>query len=235
MKGNLRWLGLILGIWAFAGVFAWLAVLNIPRATCDPTGVSHDYDLVVTHVGADGGDASLRTVEMAIRVSGEDFHMVIYPDDEEREEEYVARDGEHYQKRPGEEWKSREPGPTNIGFIWWLMDNRSYYLGLPSEHVLCAIEGENFRLGPLQFEKTLGPESVWGSDWQSYDFIAPAVAVEVPTTEASWRYWSTIKGHIYRSHQEFKWGDEEWERVEITTDIYDVGDPNVITAPELPQ
>ena len=227
-------MGLVLGIWAFAGVFAWLAVQNIPRTTCDPAEVSHDYDLVITHVATDGGDPPLRTTEMAISVSGEDFHMVLYPDDEERKEEYIVEDGEHYQKRPGEEWKSREPGQINIGFIWWLIDNRPYYLGLPSEHVLCAIEGENFRLGPLRFEETLGPDYVLGPDRQSYDFIDPAFAAEVPATEASWRYWSAIKGHIYRSHQLFVWGDEEWEMVEITTDIHNVGDPNMITAPELP-
>ncbi len=227
-------MGLILGIWAFAGVFAWLAWLNIPRTTCDPAEVSNDYELVVTHVATDGGDPPLRTAEMAIRVSGEDFHVVFYPDDEERKEEYIVQDGEHYQQRPGEGWRSREPGPINIGFIRWLIDNRPDYLGLPSEHVLCAIEGEDFKLGPLRFEETLGSEYVWGFDWQSDDYIAPAVADEVPATEASWRYWSTMDGHIYRSHQLFVWGDEEWERVEVTTDIYNVGEPNAITAPELP-
>ena len=223
---------LILGIWAFAGVFAWIAIQNIPRTTCEQTEDEQDYDLFITHVATEGSFPPLITSNLDVRVSGEDFHAIITREGADEGEEHIAKEGEHYEKKVGEDWKRIEQTPTNIGFIWYLIDSRPYYTQMPSEHVLCPVEGEDFRINKMSFGETLGPEFSWGHDWENNPWIDPAHAAAVPDTEARWEYWPTIDGHIYKSFQSFKTvGGEDWERMEITTEVSNVGEPNVITAP----
>ena len=232
MNGKLRVLGLLLGIWAFTGVAAWLALQNIPRTTCEQTEDEQDYDLLITHVAPEYGEPPLITTNMDVRVSGEDFHAIITTEDKEVTVENIVKDGEHFEKRAGGEWERKEEAFADIGFIWYLIDSRPYYTQIPSEHVLCAVEGEDFRITKMWFTAALGPKFAWGNDWESNPWIAPAYATELPDTEARWEYWPTIKGHMYQSRQIFNAvGGEDWEVIEITTEISEVGVPNVITAP----
>ena len=221
-------------LWGLIALIAYIVIQNIPRATCNPSETSHDYDVSIVHIASYGDQPPLKRAEMDVRVSGEDFHAVFYPEDKERREEYIVIGDDHYQKKPGDVWKVKEePRTINIGLIWWMIDNRPYYMGFNSDHILCPVEGEDFRLVQMRFEETLGPEYVWGPDWRSRDYIDPAFAAEVPPTKATWVYWPTNKGYIYQSHQLFVWGEEEWERTETTASVSGVGDPNVITAPTL--
>ena len=52
--------------------------------------------------------------------------------------------------------------------------------------------------------------------------------------DITWNYWSSGRGHLYKSHQVFSLVDgEDWEKTEITTKISGVGNTNTITAPEI--
>ena len=235
MNGKLRVLGIILGIWAVTGVLAWLALQNIPRATCAQTEDEQDFDLVVEYIAANQTD-TLVTTNFEVRVSGEDYHSLIDRDGAEGVEEYMVKDGVHYEKRVDGEWTIKEEPASGLDFIWYLIDSRPRYTDVTSEHILCPIEGEDFKVQKFWFDETIpGPVYSGGSDWESNPWIAPAFAAELPDIKARWEYWPSMDGHLYNSAQFFDViGGEDWEKVEIAAEISEVGVPNVITAPTIP-
>ena len=223
-------LGIVLGILAFAGVFSGLALLNIPRATCTQTEDEQDFDLVIEHIAADQTE-TLVTTNFEVRVSGEDYHALIDRDGSEGVEEYMVKDGVHYEKRMGGEWTNKEEPVAGLGFIWYMIDSRPHYMQFPSVHILCPIEGEDFRAEKFWFDETIpGPVYSGGSDWESNPWIAPAFAAELPDIKARWEYWPNMDGHLYKSVQFFDVIGGE-RKTKITTNISDLGVPNVITAP----
>ena len=219
-------------LWVVVAGFAFVAMQFTPRTTCAQTEDEQDFDLVVEYIAADQTD-TLVTTNLEVRVSGEDYHSLLAIDGEEGKEEYLVKDGRHYLKRVGGEWEHRDDPVSGLGFIWYMIDSRPHYMQLPSEHILCPIEGEDFRAQKFWFDETIpGAVYSWEHDWESYPWLDPIAAAELTDIRARWEYWPNMEGHIYKSRQILEpVGGEEWERVEITTDISEVGVPNVITAP----
>ena len=205
---------------------------EIQYTTCTQTEDEQDFDLVVEHIAAAGGEGEVRPTMFDVRVSGEDFHMIIGPDAVGAVGEYMVKDGVHYGKKVGGEWEINEEPEEPLDrmgeFIWELIDSRPNYMQFPSEHILCPIEGEDFRVTKIWFDEVIpGPVYVWGHDWES---VAPAYAEELPDIKARWEYWPTMDGHLHKSVQFFDVIGGE-RKTKITTNISDLGVPNVITAP----
>ena len=183
---------------------------QVQYITCQQTEEEHDFDLAVTQVGPVRGELPNKTFKYKVEVSGEDFHMV---GSEEGKEfgEHIAKDGVHYERDPGDSWEQVEEGIIGIGYVYGLIDSRPAYTEIPSEYILCAREGGDATVVGKSTER----EVVSGLD-------------------ITWNYWSSGRGHLYKSHQVVSLVDgEDWEKTEITTEISGVGEPNTITAPTL--
>ncbi|MCE2463950.1 MAG: hypothetical protein J4F46_08615 [Dehalococcoidia bacterium] len=187
---------------------------QVQYTTCVQTEGQHDFDLASTVDTHEAGEAV--TLHIEAKVSGDDFHLVGWEKwKKDQTTEYIGKDGEHYMREPWGSWRRVEHTALTIPSIDDLIDMRPAYTNTPSEYILCADEGENAT------------------------FVGKTLRNDVRTIgdhvlEAHWEYWSNEDGHLYQSVQTFKAIEGLSKGSKIATEISNVGEPNVITAPVVP-
>ena len=229
-----RWLihiGIVLIVLIGIGIAVYAEYRSKPLVTCDPENMPRDFDAQVSYVLHSEEVPIPVEVNWDIRFSGDDLHMLLSSSFAPYGEsvESIVKDGKVYERQLLDgKWRLEYESTqelTTSELATQLIDSRPANTGIPSEHVLCPIEGEEFRLVKIRIQEDLGSDS-------------PAAALMRTDVKATWEYMTTIEGRIYWSRQIYEATDElpdespdKISKVEITTDITDVDEPNVIVEP----
>ena len=212
--------------------FAWWAIFvkNTVDAAeqlssaCVQTEAQESFDFrsaVRTPKWGEGNEVVLKTTTIDVRISGEDYHLVMTGGGEP-DSEAIGVDGVNYIRNADGEWELEKHGIVNIGWVLRLMNSKLHDV---SGSTLCPTGGAAVR--------HVGARTLGGATAQLYTASeTPKVPPGDPPAYVSrrtWDYWVGTDNLLRQVEQDVTLSTGYTQ--EFRTTISGVGEPNVITAP----